>query len=218
MAASGSSAIFSFKGEEPSEISLYKGKYKLEVLGVKGGDSTGKGQYNSNIFVSRWNTSSVQGGLRGYSRGILKLKENETVFVYFGGKGSPSDSSEGSSTKGGFPDGSGTKTGYMGSDYPTVPGTGGGSSSIRIGSDTNYNRVIVAGGGGGASGSSSYVGLGGFGGGLIGGNCSYESSIKSQGAGTQNGSTRGLGERDDGHGDPGQFTFEEFLFHYKLPI
>lgn len=31
------------------------------------------------------------------------------------------------------------------------------------------------------------------------------SSIKSQGAGTQNGSTRSLGEGDDKHGDPGQF-------------
>ena len=33
----------------------------------------------------------------------------------------------------------------------------------------------------------------------------YMSSIKSQGAGTQNGSTRSLGEGDDRHGDPGQF-------------
>lgn len=41
----------------------------------------------------------VKGGLGGYSRGILSLKENETVYVYVGGEGSPSNLYEGSYTK-----------------------------------------------------------------------------------------------------------------------
>lgn len=130
------------------------------------------------------------------------MKENETVYVYVGGEGRPSDSPEGSSTKGGFPDGGGTKTGHRFTST-TVPGTGGGSTSIRIGSDSNYTRVIVAGGGGGASGCSVYTNPGGFGGGLNGGNCTHDSQLQSQGAGTQKGSTNGLGGGCSG--DPGQF-------------
>ncbi len=196
---SGSCASFGYEGK-PSKISLYKGKYKLEVWGAKGGDSTGKGYGNP-----RKERSLVQGGLGGYSRGVLNLEKNETIYVYVGGEGCPSELTEGSSTKGGFPDGGGTKTGHARSESTAVPGTGGGSTSIRIGSDTNYTRVIVAGGGGGASGCCCYVDPGGFGGGLIGGNCTYESSLKSQGAGTQTGSTRGLGCGDDRHGNSGQF-------------
>ena len=90
------------------------------------------------------------------------------------------------------------------SGYTTDPGTGGGSTSIRIRNDTNYSRVIVA-GGGGASGDSVFANPGGFGGGLNGGNCYYKQSLQNQGAGTQTGSTRGLGDGNDRHGDPGVF-------------
>lgn len=175
---------------------LSKGRYKLEVWGAKGGDSTGLGQ------GSRSNKVSVQGGLGGYSRGILNLTKDQTIYIYVGGEGRPSNSSDGCFTQGGFPDGGGTKTYHCNGEYPTVPGTGGGSTSIRIEDDTNYNRVIVAGGGGGAGGSSMYADQGGYGGGLNGGNCYYKGSVQSQGAGTQSGSTNGLGEKD---GDPGRF-------------
>ena len=195
---SGSSLTFSYIGLEPVKISLPQGQYKLEVWGAKGGDSTGNG------FGNRSSGQTVQGGLGGYSRGILSLKQKETVYVFVGEQGRSSSSSDGSCTKGGFPDGGGTKTGHY-SSYTTVPGTGGGSTSIRIGSSTEYNRVIVAGGGGGASGSSEYVDPGGFGGGLSGGNCSYKNDLQGQGAGTQAGSSRGLGEGDGRHGDPGTF-------------
>lgn len=131
------------------------------------------------------------------------MNKEETVYVFVGEKGHSPNSSDGSSASGGFPDGGGAKTGHWCSSFTTVPGTGGGSTSIRIGSDTNYARVIVAGGGGGASGSRCFVDPGGFGGGLSGGNCTYEQKLQNQGAGTQTGSTNGLGIY--GEGDAGQF-------------
>ncbi|KAK8883496.1 hypothetical protein M9Y10_042588 [Tritrichomonas musculus] len=191
---------FEFKEIKPVKIPLLKGKYKLEVWGAKGGDSTGKGNNNE----PRAKQSTVQGGLGGYSRGILSLNNYETVYVFVGEKGHQSNSSEGSTTEGGFPDGGGTKTGHRETSSPTVPGTGGGSTSIRIGSDTEYFRVIVAGGGGGASGCSYSVNPGGFGGGQIGGNCYHQGALQNQGAGTQTGSTCGFGYNDK-NGDPGKF-------------
>ncbi|KAK8899209.1 hypothetical protein M9Y10_001513 [Tritrichomonas musculus] len=188
---------FGYLKREPVKISLPQGQYKLEVWGAKGGDSTGNGHPN----CSRGN-STVPGGLGGYSRGILSLNKKETVFVFVGEEGRASDSSDGSTTEGGFPDGGGTKTSYC-SNYHTVPGTGGGSTSIRIGSDSNYTRVIVAGGGGGASGDCQNASPGGFGGGLNGGNCYYNGSLRNLGAGTQTGSTKGVSYKDNG--DPGSF-------------
>ena len=183
--------LFPYKGC-PQTITLPKGRYKLEVWGAKGGDSTGRGT------GSRANQSSVRGGLGGYSQGILNLTKDETIQIYVGEEGRSSNPSDGCVTSGGFPDGGGTKTGHCNSNYSTVPGTGGGSTSIRI----RNNLVILAGGGGGASGSSTYADQGGYGGGQTGGNCYYRGSIQRQGAGTQSGSTQGLGEIQ---GDPGQF-------------
>ena len=188
---------FGYFKREPVKISLPQGQYKLEVWGAKGGDSTGNGNPSSN----RGN-STVPGGLGGYSRGILSLNKKETVFVFVGEEGRTSNSSDGSTTEGGFPDGGGTKASYC-SNYHTVPGTGGGSTSIRIGSDSNYTRVIVAGGGGGASGDCQNASPGGFGGGLNGGNCYYNGSLQNLGAGTQTGSTKGVS--CDDNGDPGSF-------------
>ena len=189
---------FGYRGTQSTKISLPKGQYKLEVWGAKGGDSTGKG-YGS----LRTDQSTVQGGLGGYSCGILKLNKTETVYVFVGEEGHPSNSSDGSTTKGSFPDGGGTKTGHSIFDPTTVPGTGGGSTSIRIGSDTDYARVIVAGGGGGASGSCDCVNQGGFGGGSIGGNGYYSNKQGDSGSGTQKGSSPGLGIGSKG--DQGSF-------------
>ncbi|KAK8872139.1 hypothetical protein M9Y10_007900 [Tritrichomonas musculus] len=198
---SGSNLTFEYREKKAAKISLPQGKYKLEVWGAKGGDSTGNGYGGQ----PRGKQSTVQGGLGGYSRGILSLNKDETVYVFVGEKGRQSNSPDGSATEGGFPDGGGTKTGHWNISFPTVPGTGGGSTSIRIGSDTDYSRVIVAGGGGGASGCAYTVNPGGFGGGQTGGNCYHQGALQSQGAGTQTGSTRGLGCRDGRHGDPGRF-------------
>ena len=170
MTTSASCLTFDYIGWKPTKISLPQGQYLLEVWGAEGGDPTGNGHSNRG-------NSTVPGGLGGYSRGILSLNKKETVYVFVGEEGRASNSTEGSTTKGGFPDGGGTRTGYN-SSYCTVYGTEGSSTSIRIGSESKYRRVIVAGGGGGASGDGYYVNPGGFGGGLSGSNCYYDGSLR----------------------------------------
>lgn len=196
--ASGESVLFRYT-REPSIISLCESQYKLEVWGAKGGDSIGKGD------CSRTNWQKIEGGLGGYSRGVLHLDRWETVHVVVGGQGRTANSNDGDTTDGGYPDGGGTKTGHHVNIYPTVPGTGGGSTSIRIGSDSDHSRVIVAGGGGGASGDHSHVSPGGFGGGQSGGNGVYCESLYNEGAGTQTGSTRCHGYNNESYGEAGKF-------------
>lgn len=191
---SGECVTFGYKGE-PEKISLIGGKYKLEVWGAKGGDMTDTRDSSRKL---------AKGGLGGYSRGSLKLKDSETVYVYVGGEGKSASSEEGATTSGGFPDGGGTKTGHYSKEYTSAPGTGGGSTSIRVGGETDFSRVIVAGGGGGASGHYIYSDHGGFGGGLCGGSCMQNLDIQiGRGPGTQTGSTGGPGFGSDGR--PGEF-------------
>lgn len=188
----GSFIPFEYEGK-PSEVLLSEGRYKLEVWGAQGGDSIGTRK--NSIFPGK-------GGLGGYSTGILNLSNQERLHIYVGESGHPSNLIEGSTTSGSFPDGGGTKTGHY-SNYTSSPGTGGGSTSIRISTDSLYTRVIVAGGGGGASGCTDSTDNGGFGGGTKGGNCYYKGTLQEQGSGTQTGSTRGLDNLVNG--DPGKF-------------
>lgn len=189
---SGTSVLLGYEGKQ-ADFSLSPGRYKFEVWGAKGGDSTGKRANSS---------SNGKGGLGGYSTGTLQLNESKNIHVFVGGAGCPGNSSDGAESSGGFPDGGRTKTGHRNS-ATCVPGTGGGSTSIRLIKNTDYHRLIVAGGGGGASGDSINTSSGGFGGGLCGGNCYYNGVLQTQGSGTQTGSTRGLGCGDNG--DPGEF-------------
>lgn len=191
---SGTSVLLGYEGKK-AEFHLFQGKYKLEVWGAQGGDSVGERDKS-------YNTSNGKGGLGGYSRGTIQLNRSEKIFVFVGGEGKPANSSDGATTDGSFPDGGGTKTGHRKS-ATCVPGTGGGSTSIRIARSTDYHRVIVAGGGGGASGDSMKTTSGGFGGGTSGGNCYFRGELINQGSGTQTGSTCGKGDRN--FGDPGEF-------------
>lgn len=95
------------------------------------------------------------------------------------------------------------KSSFRRKDCPAVPGTGGCSMSIEIGTDTNYARVIVT--GGGSSGLNTIADRRDFVGGQIGGSCTYKATLQSQGAGTQIGSTCGLWERQDRQEDPIKF-------------
>lgn len=178
----GSVLQFSYEGSA-KQIVLAKGSYKLEVWGGQGGSQIG----------SRANSSSGgTGGKGGYSKGTISLVNDTKLFIFVGGQGKSGDATKGAETKGGFPDGGVTKTYYQCNyDYKSVPGSGGGSSSIRVSSDSLYARVIVAGGGGGADGDAWNINNGGFGGGIRGGNGYSCGKIRDRGAGTQSGSSPG---------------------------
>lgn len=189
----GRSILFGYEGKS-SAVCLPKGKYKLEVWGAQGGNST-----------------KANGGLGGYSSGFLSLSEQEKLFIVVGGQGQIASSSEGTITNGGFPDGGKTKTGLY-QNINVVPGTGGGSTSIRITTDSVYSRVIVAGGGGGGSGCESHKNHGGVGGGMNGGNCYYYGILRGEGGGTQTGSSCGKGTKKNGNaGRFGQGADGEYL-------
>lgn len=139
------------------EVTLPKGRYKLQCWGAQGGDSSYSGATN--------------GGYGGYSEGILELKEKTTLYVFVGGR--TYVSSSGYMQNGGW-NGGGGSTGYSsgGSSSGTTitsglvrtyPGSGGGGTDIATITSTmeyvNYitnrsnesllSRFIVAGGGAG---------------------------------------------------------------------
>ena len=139
---------FDYTGAVQS-MTLPKGTYKLECWGAQGG-----GLQNDSSL------DTAQGGLGGYSVGILTLSSQTTIYIYVGGKGKSIGSglAEGGFNGGGSAYGSGTGE----------PGNGGGGATdIRISTDSLYSRVIVAGGGGGAGEDSGD--RPGFGGGVTGG-------------------------------------------------
>ena len=130
----------------PFETTLPSGLFLLEVWGSQGGSD-----------------KTVEGGLGGYSRGLLNLQFPTKAFFYVGARGNytigPSSYSLPSFNGGGIGR----------NDVVRLIGTsGGGGSDIRLLSDDLYHRVIVAGGGGGSSDSYNRC-VGGFGGGYIGG-------------------------------------------------
>lgn len=126
------------------QITLPKGKYKLECWGAQGGS------YDS----------SYVGGKGGYSIGVVTLKKNTVVFLYVGQQNNTYASSAGSTSGSAFNGGGYGTTSYYRSTY-TYSCAGGGGTDIRIGQDSLYARIIVAGGGSGATnGSSGYYGGG----------------------------------------------------------
>lgn len=119
--SNGKSISFDYKGK-PEIVSLFCGKYKLEVWGAQRGDSVG----------SRANKNQPgKGGLGGYSVGHLTLLKTEKIYILVGGAGKSAKEADGSETSGGFPDGGGTKTGHR-DNFTSVPGTGGGSTSMNF--------------------------------------------------------------------------------------
>lgn len=129
-------------------IALPKGIYKLECWGAQGGYSSS----NSGIEVG-------MGGKGGYSVGTITLNQKTPIYIYAGGVGSISGNGK---ADGGFPNGGSS----WASRTSEGAGGGGGSSDIRIGTDSLHARVIVAGGGGGGGEDNE---TGGYGGGETGG-------------------------------------------------
>lgn len=158
------------------EITLPKGKYKLEVWGAQGG-------YRSN---------STYGGKGGYSYGTINLPAPTTVYLYAGGfPGSTKTNAGFNTTRAGGFNGGGNRYGYYG---------GGGGSDIRIGQDSLYARVIVA-GGGGSDGAISKKGM--HGGGASGGSSS-ENFGTGGGGGTQTAGGSGGSGNSGSFGQGGQ--------------
>ena len=128
------------------------GIYTLEAWGAQGG-----------------HRGSNNGGKGGYSKAEMYLVKGEVLYVYVGGSGSTV--SQDGVTKGW--NGGGHTNGYYSAGgvwHETTNMYGGGSSDIRYGGNTLYNRVLVAGGGGsvGAVGNAGGVGGGTSGGGGAG--------------------------------------------------
>ena len=135
------------------EVTLPKGKYKLQCWGAQGGTS--------------YATSNGAGSKGGYSEGILTLTEKKTLYVFVGGQGSRGSSS--SLVNGGW-NGGGASVGFSGynsggTDGYSYPACGGGATDIStVTSSMSYSsgrtnrssasllaRCIVAGGGAGGS-------------------------------------------------------------------
>ena len=135
------------------EITLPKGKYKLQCWGAQGGTSYG--------------SSSGTGSKGGYSEGVLTLTKTTTLYVFVGGQGSRGSST--SLVNGGW-NGGGGAVGYAaynsgGTNGYSNPACGGGATDIStVTSSMSYSngrtnrssasllaRCIVAGGGAGGS-------------------------------------------------------------------
>lgn len=141
------------------EVTLPKGKYKLQCWGAQGGNVTG--------------TYAVNGSKGGYSEGVLTLTQPTTLYVFVGGQGTSytSSASQTSTTviNGGWNGGgAGVRTSLYNSgdtDGRSFPRGGGGATDIAlVSSSMSYSsgrtvrsdaslksRIIVAGGGAGAS-------------------------------------------------------------------
>jgi len=143
------------------EVTLPKGRYKLQCWGAQGGSVTG--------------TYAATGSKGGYSEGIITLTETTTLYIFVGGQGASytSAASQTSTTvlNGGWNGGgAGVRTSRYSSDGVdgrSFPRGGGGATDIAIvtssmsylsgrtnrSSQSLLSRIIVAGGGAGASAS-----------------------------------------------------------------
>lgn len=145
---------FDYTGDVQSFTAPVSGTYKIAAWGASGGDVT-------------INDATYQGGLGGYTSGLISLEENQTLYIYVGGFPS---SYEGG-YNGGAQGGTGDDGKYTG---------GGGATDIRINNgnwnnfDSLKSRIMVAAGG---AGTGYYGGkiTGGSGGGLIG----YDGQLQS---------------------------------------
>lgn len=138
------------------EITLPKGRYKLQCWGAQGGNVSG--------------SYTATGSKGGYSEGVLTLTKPTTIYVFVGGQGTSSSTSNTSGTANGGWNGGGAAVRYSsynsGDTYgESYPRPGGGSTDMCLVTSTmNYlsgrtnrnsasllSRFIVAGGGAGAS-------------------------------------------------------------------
>ena len=177
---------------------LGSGAYFLEVWGASGGYSL---------------VENVARG--GYSSGILSLSERTKIYVYVGAAGEKITGFK-EESKNPYNGGGRCKTG---GNSLSVCSSGGGSTDIRIGSNSNKKRVIVAGAGGGGAYSISCESEtpGGAGGGISGKNgetiCKGNGG-KGGGLSTQSFFYGGNAIKTDGCGGGGGFFGGEAGYSY----
>lgn len=140
------------------------GTYKLEVWGASGGNDN----------------STYRGGKGGYSTGNIELEENTPLYIAVGGQGTTCNGPS-CSTIGGFNGGGASSRTNVCENNAISTGGGGATHIALVGGTlstigynsfvTQGNGLIVAGGGGsGFYCNSSNYSIGGYGGGLSGGN------------------------------------------------
>lgn len=147
------------------QVTLPKGKYKLQCWGAQGGNVTG--------------TYAINGSKGGYSEGVITLTKTTTFYIFVGGQGTSYTSSASQTStsvvNGGWNGGgAGVRTARYNSgdtDGRSFPRGGGGATDIStVTSALSYSsgrttrdsasllaRCIVAGGGAGASARYSIV-------------------------------------------------------------
>ena len=164
---------------EEIERELKPGKYKIEAWGASGGSN-----------------ESCKGGPGGYASVLLTLYTKKTIYINIGGKGvyGTDQHTQGGNNGGGL--------GYKGT-MSTGHSSGGGATDVRF-NHTLESRFLVAAGGGGFGTQYHNCVIGGFGGGLIGGDGNYSKDIKAKGsganqtAGGQKGTSYTYGDGTDG--------------------
>lgn len=154
----GTSINYTYTGNFQTFVAPKADVYKLEAWGSQGGNYS----------------DTYTGGRGGYSTGVVSLSEGEELFVYVGGKGKMTEVTAAKIAAGGYNGGgASSKKNTTDTKYKNV--SGGGATDFRLisgdalDSASLYSRILVAGGGSGSSYySSSRVGYGGAGGGLVG--------------------------------------------------
>ena len=148
--------VFDYTGNVQNFNVPCDGKYKIELWGAQGGNST------------------AQGGKGSYTVGTIMLNKALNIYLYVGGAGSSTKAGVAQNINGGY-NGGGATGGQACCNR--IYGSGGGATDIRLVSGEWNNlkslasRIMVAAGGGGSySGSNDVVAsnAGGSGGALIG--------------------------------------------------
>ena len=145
---------FDYTGGEQTFIATVSGTYKLETWGAQGGG-----------------VSKRDGGVGGYSSGVITLNQNETIYIYVGSQGKQCSALN--SCLGGY-NGGGSAKAYA-EAFSQAAGGGGAthistiSGLLSILKNNKENIIIVSGGGGGSNYTNDpNGGIGGTGGGYFG--------------------------------------------------
>jgi len=159
--------VYDYSGNYETFTPELDGYYQLEAWGAQGGTIS----------------TSVPGGKGAYTSGIIRIKENEKIYVYVGGAGS---GSVGGYNGGGdaYYDNQPSAAGGGATDFRLISGTWNNSTSLA-------SRIMVASGGGGTGYSGSNTGTGGYGGSFIGGTGTTDSQYGTTYSGTGGSQTSG---------------------------